>query len=185
MERNQNYWNKGLPYLDGIEFYNALPFSPELGSALLSGRIDYARIMDPVSVRKAQATPICRRRQFYQSVIQATWVNAKRKPFDDPRVRRACTWCWTRSAGGGGEGCFADDGRRLYLPVLGFRHAARTSWSSALGYQADPSAAVKEAKALMAAAGQGAASAASTSLSAMSPASSSGPRPSRRCCRRR
>ena len=44
MEKNANYWNKGLPYLDGIEFYHALPFSPELGSALLSGRVDYARI---------------------------------------------------------------------------------------------------------------------------------------------
>ena len=32
-EKNKNYWNKGLPYLDGIEFYNLLPFSPELGSA--------------------------------------------------------------------------------------------------------------------------------------------------------
>ena len=26
---------------------------------------------------------------FYQSVIQATWMNNKKKPFDDPRVRRA------------------------------------------------------------------------------------------------
>ena len=37
MKKNPNYWNEGLPYLDGIEFYHALPFSPELGSALLSG----------------------------------------------------------------------------------------------------------------------------------------------------
>src|ERR1700746_1006976 len=29
MERNPNYWNNGLPYLDGIEFYHVLPFSPE------------------------------------------------------------------------------------------------------------------------------------------------------------
>ena len=49
MERNPNYWNKGLPYLDGIEFYHALPFSPELGSAVLSNRTDYARIIDPVT----------------------------------------------------------------------------------------------------------------------------------------
>ncbi len=47
MEKNKNYWNKGLPYLDGIEFYHALPFSPELGSGLLSGRVDYARIARP------------------------------------------------------------------------------------------------------------------------------------------
>ena len=26
---------------------------------------------------------------FNQSVIQGTWVNNKKKPFDDPRVRRA------------------------------------------------------------------------------------------------
>jgi len=30
MERNKNYWNAGLPYLDGIEFYNFYSFSPEL-----------------------------------------------------------------------------------------------------------------------------------------------------------
>jgi len=47
MERNEKYWNQGLPYLDGIEFYHGLPFSPELGSAVLSGRTDYARIVDP------------------------------------------------------------------------------------------------------------------------------------------
>jgi len=49
MERNANYWSKGLPYLDGIEFYHALPFSPEMGSAILSGRVDYVRITDPIS----------------------------------------------------------------------------------------------------------------------------------------
>ena len=27
--------------------------------------------------------------RFYQSVIHATWINTKKKPFDDPRVRRA------------------------------------------------------------------------------------------------
>ena len=54
MERNPNYWNKGLPYLDGIEFYHALPFSPELGSAVLSGRVDYARIVDPVHAAQGQ-----------------------------------------------------------------------------------------------------------------------------------
>ncbi len=57
MERNPDYWNKGLPYLDGIEFYHGVPFSPELGSALLSGRTDYARILDPITGRRAKATP--------------------------------------------------------------------------------------------------------------------------------
>src|SRR5256885_16731959 len=89
MERNPNYWNKDLPYLDGIEVYHLLPFSPELGAAVLSGRVDYARALDPVTARKAAATPGLSTAKFYQSVIHAAWLNAKRKPFDDPRVRRA------------------------------------------------------------------------------------------------
>ena len=31
LEKNPHYWNKGLPYLDRIEVYHFLPFSPELG----------------------------------------------------------------------------------------------------------------------------------------------------------
>src|SRR5918996_3088889 len=38
MERNQNYWNKGLPYLDRVEVYHMPPFSPELGSSFLAGK---------------------------------------------------------------------------------------------------------------------------------------------------
>ncbi len=89
VERNKDYWNKGLPYLDGIEFYNLVPFSPELGSGILSGRVDYARVVDPVTFKKAQATPGMSVSSFNQSVIHATYVNTKKKPFDDPRVRRA------------------------------------------------------------------------------------------------
>src|SRR6266404_1077669 len=69
MEKNKNYWNKGLPYLDGIEFYHALPFSPELGSAILSNRVDYVRIADPVTWRKAKATQGLTAVDHYQSVI--------------------------------------------------------------------------------------------------------------------
>src|SRR6266568_4112651 len=36
MERNPDYWNKGLPYVDRLEVYHLLPFSPELGAAFLS-----------------------------------------------------------------------------------------------------------------------------------------------------
>ena len=89
VEKNKDYWNKGLPYLDGIEFYNLIPFSPELGAAILSNRVDYARIVDPVTARKAKATPGMSTTAFNQSVIQATYTNDKKKPFDDPRVRRA------------------------------------------------------------------------------------------------
>ena len=89
MEKNRDYWNEGLPYLDGIEFYNFAGFSPELGAALLARRIDYGRLLDPVTLKKAQATPGMSGTDFYQSAIHAVTVNNAKKPFDDPRVRRA------------------------------------------------------------------------------------------------
>ena len=153
MEKWKNYWNKGLPYLDGIEFYHALPFSPELGSALLSGRIDYARLLDPGSLRKVKATAGMSGTDFYQSVIQATWMNNKKKPRDAPRVRRAVHLALDKPIRvdvvkdiapmmvGGFVYPFSEFATPL--PELGKR----------LGYQADQSASVKEAKALMKAAG--------------------------------
>jgi len=63
--------------------------SAELGSAVLSNRVDYARICDPVSARKAKDVKGMSTTNFYQSVIQGTWMNNKKKPLDDVRVRRA------------------------------------------------------------------------------------------------
>ncbi len=153
MEKNRNYWNKGLPYLDGIEFYHALPFSTELGSAILSGRVDYIRITDPVTARKAKATPGLSTTAFNQSVIQGTWVNSKRKPFDDPRVRRALHLAFDRPA-------LIDVVKDVTpMRVGGFIYPISEfatppeELSKRLGYQTDTGPALKEARALMAAAG--------------------------------
>jgi len=153
MEKNKNYWNKGLPYLDGIEFYHALPFSPELGSALLSNRVDYGRIVDPVTSRKAKATPGMSSTNFYQSVIQGTWVNSKKKPLDDPRVRRALHLVFDKPV--------LVDVVKDVAPMMvgGFIYpfsefaTPKDELAKRVGYQADSTAAIKEAKALLAAAG--------------------------------
>jgi ABC-type transport system substrate-binding protein len=153
MERNEKYWNKELPYLDGIEYYHGLPFSPELGSAVLAGRTDYARIVDPVTSRKAKATPGMSSLNFYQSVIQGTWPNAKKKPFDDARVRRAVHLVLDKAV-------LVDVVKDVAPMMVGgfiypFSEFATPldQLEKRLGYQADPTAAIKEAKALMAAAG--------------------------------
>jgi len=153
MEKNPNYWNKGLPYLDGIEFYHVLPFSPEMASAILAGRVDYVLATDPATARKAQVTPGMSSVTIYQSVAHATWFNNKRKPLDDPLVRRAMHLVLDRPvlvevvkdvapmmAGG------------FLYPFSEFA-TPREELAKRLGYQADPTAAVKEARALMAAAG--------------------------------
>jgi len=155
MERNEKYWNQGLPYLDGIEFYHGLPFSTELGSAVLAGRTDYARIVDPVTARKAKATPGMSSLNFYQSVIQGTWPNAKKKPFDDARVRRAVHLVLDKHV-------LVDVVQDVAPMMVGgfiypFSEFATPldQLEKRLGYQTDPTASIKEAKALMVAAGYG------------------------------
>jgi peptide/nickel transport system substrate-binding protein len=155
MERNPNYWNKEVAYLDGIEFYHALPFSPELGSGVLSGRTDYARIVDPVSSRKAQGTPGMSSLNYYQSVIQGTWPNTKKKPFDDPRVRRAVHLVFERAV-------LVDVVKDVAPMLVGGFIYPFSDFATPIkelekkpGYQADATAGIKEAKALLAAAGYG------------------------------
>ena len=152
-EKNKNYWNNPLPYLDGIEFYHALPFSTELGSSILSGRTDYIRITDPVTVRKAKEVPGLKTAQFNQSVIQGVWLNHKKKPLDDPRVRRALHLAFDRPA-------LIDVVKDVTpMRVGGFIYpfsefaTPPDDLSKRLGYQADIGPAIKEAKALLAAAG--------------------------------
>ena len=153
MERNRNYWNKSLPYLDGIEFYHVLPFSPELGSAILSGRVDYVRITDAVTARKAKSTAGMSTATYYQSVEHATWLNNKKKPLDDPRVRRAMHLVLDQRV--------LVEVVKDVAPMMtgGFLYpfsefaTPREELEKRLGYQADPAAAVKEARGLMAAAG--------------------------------
>jgi len=153
MEKNPTYWNKGLPYLDGVEFYHALPFSPELGSALLSGRVDYARLLDPGSLRKVKSTQGMSGTDFYQSVIQATWMNNTKKPMDDPRVRRALHLVLDKPV-------LVDVVKDIAPMMVGGFIYPFSSFATPLpelnkrlGYQADPTASIKEAKALRKAAG--------------------------------
>ncbi len=155
MEKNKDYWMDGLPYLDGIEFYHGLPFSPELGSGLLAGRTDYARLIDPVTRKEVDKRDGMTATDYYQSVIQAVWVNAKRKPFDDPRVRRAMHLVFDRPV-------LVDVVKDVAPMMVGgfiypFSDVAtpKAELAKRVGYQPDTAASIKEAKALLEAAGHG------------------------------
>jgi ABC-type transport system substrate-binding protein len=153
MERNPDYWNEGIPYLDGIEFYHFNPFSPELSAALLAGKLDYARTLDPVSLKKVQKTPGMASASFYQSTIHGVWVNNAKKPLSEPHVRRAMHLVLNRPT-------LVDVvkevspvmiGGFLY-PVSGFA-TPPTKLAERPGYQPDSSASIKEARQLLAVAG--------------------------------
>ena len=153
MEKNPNYWNKGLPSVDKLEVYHLAPFSPELGSAFLTGKIDYARLLDPVSWRKAKEMPGVTAAEFNQSVIQAVFVNNKKPPLGDPRVRRAMHLAFDRYA-------LVDVVKDVApMSVGGFVYpfhelsTPRDELAKRLGYQKDPKPAVQEARRLMAEAG--------------------------------
>ncbi|MGH7318504.1 MAG: ABC transporter substrate-binding protein [Candidatus Rokuibacteriota bacterium] len=153
LEKNPNYWNKGLPYLDRIEIYHMPPFSPELGAALLAGKLDYARLIDPVTARKVRDTKGMASTDFYQSVIQAVWVNTKRKAFGDPRVRRAMHLALDKHV-------LVDVVKDVAPMLVGGFIYPFSEWASPpdemekrLGYQKDPKASVQEARRLLAAAG--------------------------------
>ncbi len=154
-ERNKNYWNKDLPYLDGLQVVHALPFSPEMASALLSNRVDYVRVTDPGTIKRVQQNPNMSSAQYYQSVIHAVWPNNKKKPFDDPRVRRAMHLVFDRPA-------LVEVCKDLAPTMTGgfiypFSEFAtpKAEMDKRLGYQPDPEASIKEARALMQAAGFG------------------------------
>ncbi len=153
MQKNPDYWMEGLPYLDGIEFYHGLPFSPELGSAFLSGRTDYARLIDPVTRKEADGRNDMTATDYYQSVIQAVWVNATREPFNDPRVRRAMHLVFDRPV-------LVDVVKDVAPMMVGgfiypFSDVAtpKDDLLKRPGYQPDTTASIKEARALLAAAG--------------------------------
>jgi peptide/nickel transport system substrate-binding protein len=155
MERNPDYWNKGLPYVDRLEIYNLPPFSPDLGGALLTNRIDYGRILDPITWRKAKETPGMSAGELNQAVIQAVYTNMKKTPLNDPRVRRAMHLALDRHA--------LIDVVKDVAPMMvgGFVYpfheysTPREELYKRLGYQRDPKPAIQEAKRLMAEAGYG------------------------------
>jgi ABC-type oligopeptide transport system substrate-binding subunit len=156
MERNAGYWNKGLPSVDRLEIYNLPPFSPELGAAFLSGKVDYARLLDPVSWRKAKEMKGVTAAAFNQSVIQAFWTNTvKNKALADPRVRRAIHLAMDRHT------LVEVVKDTAPMQVGGFVYpfhemsTPRPELEKKLGYQKDVTPAVQEARRLMKAAGHG------------------------------
>ena len=91
LERNPDYWKKGLPYLDGIKYF-IIADDGARAKAIRSGRVDVElRFLPPGEVDAIKA-------QMGDKVVAAVprsigaygvTINVDKKPFDDERVRKA------------------------------------------------------------------------------------------------
>jgi peptide/nickel transport system substrate-binding protein len=153
MEKNPEYWNKGLPYLDRLEVYHIPPWTPEVGAALLAGKVDYVRTIDPVAAGRVKATAGMTFADFYQSVIHGIWVNNAKKPWADPRVRRAMHLALDKHI-------MAEVVKDVAPMLVGGFIYPFSEWATPAeemsrrpGYQTDPKPALQEARRLLSEAG--------------------------------
>jgi ABC-type transport system substrate-binding protein len=153
VERFKDYWNPDLPYLDGVHVFQ-LRVGPDTGAALLAKNIDYAYGMDPETVKRAATTQGLKASISPLANYQALWPNLKRKPYDDPKVRRAIHLVIDRP----GMAKIAEDLRPFdlggWVPAADpLGQVAREKTSKLPGWREDKTEDIKEAQRLMREAG--------------------------------
>ena len=100
LEKNPNYFRKGRPYLDGINFV-IIKARPSRTAALQAGQVDIAF---PTETNEAaystlkSAVPSMQFQKVAQAVGDNIIMNLKKAPFDNLKVRQAVSMAMDRSA---------------------------------------------------------------------------------------
>ena len=97
-EKFDGYWNEGLPYLDEVWVVHVGGGGDSRGTALLSGNVNFAQSMSFDTYNKAIANPKFDGLPFASYSYYNIWFNMDRKPFDDPKVRKAIWLALDRKA---------------------------------------------------------------------------------------
>jgi peptide/nickel transport system substrate-binding protein len=91
LTRNENYWKKGLPYLDGIEF-TIIPNRSTAILAFIAGKFDMTYptevtipLLKDVKTQAPNAVCVVAPTNVSTNII----VNSSNPPFDNPEIRRA------------------------------------------------------------------------------------------------
>ena len=113
-ERNEDYWQPGLPYLDGIEISMQADLTTRM-NALRSGQLDFIDGIEPgrlAELEDADGIEVSVDPTLLEHIL---WWNMGRPPLDDVRVRRAINMAIDREAlwAGTQEGT----GEVAWLPV--------------------------------------------------------------------
>jgi peptide/nickel transport system substrate-binding protein len=98
MKRNPHYYEKGLPYLDGID----IAFQPDEASrttVLRSGSADFVLFVPYKDFNSLKgSSPNLIMTETQGTVWDYLGLNTSKKPFSDVRVRQALAWAVDRSA---------------------------------------------------------------------------------------
>ncbi len=97
LERNANFWRRGLPNLDTLEFrFNADPNART--AAFRTGQVNFLYKVDKPFVRTLRLSEGIQVVGGQSTTLAYLYLNVNRKPFDDVRVRQAISWAMDRDA---------------------------------------------------------------------------------------
>lgn len=95
LEKNPNYWQDGVPYLDAVEI-QPIPDDTVRETALRGGEVDWVLAIAPQSYDSLVADEDI----FVETAPQLSYdyfgLNTNREPFSDPRVRQAMAYAIDR-----------------------------------------------------------------------------------------
>jgi peptide/nickel transport system substrate-binding protein len=98
LERNPDYWNKGLPYLDAVEVYHFAPGSPAT-PALRAGRLDVRELyIFPDDILALSPEARIKFERYDGLSVNQYEFNLRKKPWSDARVREAVDLALDRHA---------------------------------------------------------------------------------------
>jgi len=120
LEKNKNYWMKGLPKLDKVTMH-IIPERAVQVQGLISGQVDVSYIIDQEDVPMLTSSPDVQIEKKLTSLIMVMPMNCSRPPLDNLKVRQAITHAIDKQkvldvAYGGGKpiGTFMDYGNAYY-----------------------------------------------------------------------
>ena len=88
LERNENYWEEGLPYLDGIEMTIASDDTART-AAVVTGTVDFIEYAPLRDIPALEADPSLKLAGESNTNIRFIGFNLSKEPFDNPLVRQA------------------------------------------------------------------------------------------------
>jgi peptide/nickel transport system substrate-binding protein len=91
VEKNENYWQEGLPHLDSITF-RPIPDEDTRLASLQSGDIDALQSLRGSTIARARDLDAVDNYEYLGNQSGAPLINTTKAPFDDVRVRQALAY---------------------------------------------------------------------------------------------